>query len=126
MAALVSPQDLRSAATHLPDLTSPQVRLRKFPSGLNVLYLPRFDSEVFAVRIQASLLQEGGADVLGLTTLDIARREGISVLLAQQMLELVENNGDSPIVRDEGDLRTALRWQPNLFEMLERAGISSA
>jgi hypothetical protein len=93
---------------------------------LNVLYLPRFDSEVFAVRIQASLLQEGGADVLGLTTLDIARREGISVLLAQQMLELVENNGDSPIVRDEGDLRTALRWQPNLFEMLERAGISSA
>lgn len=57
----------------------------------------------------------------GLTTLDIARQEGISVILATQMLELLEEDGGVPaLVRDEGDLRVGVRWQLNLFEALER------
>lgn len=56
----------------------------------------------------------------GLTTLDIARQEGVSVILTTQMLELLEDADAPPVVRDEGDLRVGVRWQLNLFEELER------
>lgn len=117
---MVSPQDLRSATRYLPEFTRPQIKLQIFKTGLNVLYLPNFGRETFSLRIVETLSASEDRIVFGLPTLDIARQEGISVLLTNQLLELVEDSDSPPIVRDEGDVRSGTRWQPNLFAELER------
>ncbi|KAK9893474.1 hypothetical protein P389DRAFT_206904 [Cystobasidium minutum MCA 4210] len=118
--ALVSPQDLRDAVYYLPDVTRPPIRLQAFKSGLNVLHLPNFGREAFAQRIRTMLTVPEEQVAFGLTSLDIARLEGISVILVTQMLELLEEADGCPVVRDEGDPRMGVRWQLNIFEQLER------
>lgn len=120
MPALVSPQDLRDAVYYLPEVTRPPIKLQTFKSGLNVLHLPNFGMEAFTKRIRLMLSHPEDQVMFGLTTLDIARQEGISVILASQMLELLEDGKQPPLVRDEGDLRDGVRWQLNLFDELER------
>lgn len=111
---------MHNATYYLPEVTRPQIKLQVFKSGLNVLHLPSFSREAFAKRICGALLDLEDQVSFGMTTLDIARQEGISVILTTQMLELLEDGDAPPVVRDEGDLRAGIRWQPNLFEELER------
>ena len=118
----MSPQDLRDAVPYLPEVTRPPIRSQTFKSGLNVLHLPNFGREAFARRICAMLTVPEAQITSGLTSLDIARLEGISVILATQMLELLEDADASLVVRDEGDTRLGIRWQLNLFEQLEAMG----
>jgi len=125
--ALVSPKDLKQACEQLPLVTKPQIRLRTFKSGLTVLHLPYFSEEAFASRICSTLApevsdngSEGDAVVPGVSTLDVARKEGLSVVLTERMLELLEQQRQSVIARDEGDTRQGTRWQYNYFEVLER------
>lgn len=74
------------------------------------------------MRMSAMLKNVEDQITFGMSTLDIAREEGISVVLTMQLLELLED-GDLPsVVRDEGDSRSGVRWQLNLFEELERLG----
>lgn len=49
--ALVPPQALRSAATFLPDMTSPSIHMKTFRSGLSVLHTPRYSDNAFTSRI---------------------------------------------------------------------------
>lgn len=110
---------MHHATYYLPEVTRPQIRLLVFKSGLSVLHLPAFSREAFATRIGDLFRQAEDQLTFGMTTLDIARQEGISVILTTHMLELLED-GDSPaVVRDEGDLRAGVRWQPNLFDKFE-------
>lgn len=110
---------MHHAASYLPEVTHPQIRLLVFKSGLNVLHLPAFSPEAFAKRICDVLRQAEDQISFGLTTLEIARQEEISVILAMQMLELLEAGNSPPFVRDEGDLRAGVRWQLNLFNEFE-------
>ncbi|PWZ03798.1 hypothetical protein BCV70DRAFT_23245 [Testicularia cyperi] len=49
--ALIPPQALRAAAVHLPEITSPSIRLKTFKTGLSVLHTPRYSDDAFAARI---------------------------------------------------------------------------
>ncbi|GAA5931968.1 hypothetical protein JCM10213_006718 [Rhodosporidiobolus nylandii] len=124
--ALVSPRDLRLALSHLPALppspSAPPLRTRTFPSGLTILHTPRFSLPSFSARVlealdvrqavAASLEElpsdaEEAAEREGLTLLDLARLEGLSVGLVKELVELVElgdgasGRGGGEIVRDE-------------------------
>ncbi|GAA5989785.1 hypothetical protein JCM10908_002321 [Rhodotorula pacifica] len=109
--ALVSPKDLRLAASYLPQYslsTSSAVRLRVFPSGLTILHTPRFSLASFASRIfelldlrQAMVASLTEAEVLGITEIEQREREGVNVLevakaeqlsvgLAKEMMDLLE------------------------------------
>ncbi|BGP19942.1 Vacuolar protein-sorting-associated protein 36 [Rhodosporidiobolus nylandii] len=124
--SLVSPRDLRLALSHLPALppspSAPPLRTRTFPSGLTILHTPRFSLPSFSARVlealdvrqavAASLEElpsdaEEAAEREGLTLLDLARLEGLSVGLVKELVELVElgdgasGRGGGEIVRDE-------------------------
>lgn len=118
--ALVSPEDMHHAVEYLSEVTQPQIKLLVFRSGLNVLHLPAFSPEAFTKRVRHSLRQADDQVSFGLTTLEIARQEQISVILTMQMLQHLEDGESPPIVRDEGDLRAGVRWQLNLFDEFER------
>lgn len=129
----MSPKDLKQACDHLPLVTRPPIRLRTFKSGLTVLHLPHFGEHAFTARMQELLdpSKNNADDVAGssggrndtvpsASTLDVAREEGLSVILAQRMLELLEEESKSILVRDEGDTRQGTLWQHNYFEILEQ------
>ncbi|GAA6011479.1 hypothetical protein JCM10207_002633 [Rhodosporidiobolus poonsookiae] len=146
--ALVSPSDLRSATSLLPTLpaASPSARIhqRRFPSGLTVLHTPRFAPSSFAARVLDALdLREAVAASLeaaqaeeaffagsggegdvgereGVSVLEVAREEGISVGLAKELLELVElgergRSAGGRIVRDEQGA-SGVRWFRNVMD----------
>ena len=54
-----------------------------------------------------------------LSSLELAREEGLAVSLAQEMAEMLEARTESVIVRDEGDARLGLQWQANVMAELE-------
>lgn len=110
-AALVSPKDLRLAAPYLPTYsltTSDAVRVRVFPSGLTILYAPRFSLPAFASRLfdlldlrQAIVASLSEAEASGLGEIERREREGVNVLevaqaeklsvgLAKEMMDLLE------------------------------------
>lgn len=136
-AALVAPKDLKSACEYLPSVTRPELRLRTFACGLTVLHMPYFSEAAFLCRLVSALnpkmqqqtdgvdLPSQAAEVPALSNLEIAQIEGISVLLAQQMVESLEGapqEGTMPaLVRDEGDTRQGTRWMLNQFEQLEES-----
>ncbi|BGP58085.1 hypothetical protein JCM8202_006214 [Rhodotorula sphaerocarpa] len=109
--ALVSPKDLRLAAPYLPTYsltTSDAVRVRVFPSGLTILYAPRFSLPAFASRLfdlldlrQAIVASLSEAEASGLGEIERREREGVNVLevaqaeklsvgLAKEMMDLLE------------------------------------
>lgn len=103
--ALVSPRDMRLACVHLQSYTpSLPLKLRAFRSGLTVLHTPAFEDAAFAKRVLPTLDR---------TTLEIARGEGLSASLAEEMMELLEGERGE-VVRDQA-AGTALRWWPNLI-----------
>lgn len=96
---------------------------------MTVLHTPYFSESAFSSRIQdrlspSSISSQASDDVIeeipALTTLDVAQSESISVVLAQQMLEMLEGETPTVIVRDEGDPKHGTRWMLNLFEALEK------
>lgn len=110
-AALVSPKDLRLAAPYLLTYsltTSDAVRVRVFPSGLTILYAPRFSLPAFASRLfdlldlrQAIVASLSEAEASGLGEIERREREGVNVLevaqaeklsvgLAKEMMDLLE------------------------------------
>ncbi|KAI4493194.1 hypothetical protein M0802_009611 [Mischocyttarus mexicanus] len=107
---LLSPEDLLNASRQLASLSLPIV-LRVFDSGVMVLQIRSHDDIAVADSI-ADLLQERGS----LTAEELARSEGISVLLARERLLVTEKHGRA--CRD--DMIEALRFYPNLF-LLENA-----
>ncbi len=112
--ALVSPKALHTvAAKFLPQVTQPPIELRKFKSGLSVLHTPRFSIEAFQQRLVQLLRsgEEGGEYGPGVPSLEVARAEDLPILLATEMVELVESESGL-VVRDEG-AKGGVRWYPN-------------
>ncbi|XP_014473916.1 PREDICTED: vacuolar protein-sorting-associated protein 36 [Dinoponera quadriceps] len=102
---LLSPEDLLHASRHLASLGLPIV-LRTFDSGVMVLQVLSHDDNAVADCIMELLKQKGS-----MTAEDLARSEGISVILARERLLVTEKHGKA--CRD--DSIEALRFYPNLF-----------
>jgi len=91
--ALISPDDLVTAAEQLEQLNLP-MRLRKFDSGVMVIQSVEQNDETVAKRI-LSIVEKHGPQ----TSLDIARTLSISVALAKEQLLTAERMGI--LCRDE-------------------------
>lgn len=99
---LLSPEDLLNACKRLDG----PIKLRQFPSGAMVLQLETHDDEAVARDTAEQVLTEKS-----LTIEELARRLGISIVLAQERLLTAERVGC--ICRDESI--EGLRFYPNLF-----------
>ncbi|RDB18220.1 Vacuolar protein-sorting-associated protein 36 [Hypsizygus marmoreus] len=115
--ALIPPSTFLLVLPHLPQFTSPPIQARTFASGLSVLHTPPYTSAAFAARLSGLLALTGPK-----TTAEVAREEGITLGLAEEMIGAVEAEGD--VCRDEGEGRggtpgagagAELRWWANLF-----------
>ncbi|RXW13357.1 hypothetical protein EST38_g12496 [Candolleomyces aberdarensis] len=157
--ALLPPSTLLSTLPFLPSYTSPPIHTRTFSkSGLKVLHTPPYSRTAFSNRLAEFLVEHGyggGGDGGGKTSLEVAmemRLEGeggegpndelgdgndmgleggISLPLAQEMIEEAEEDGD--VCRDDVGLAglfssaaaggtegvgaggLEVRWWPNLF-----------
>jgi len=119
--ALVSPRELTVACKYLPEVTQPPLNIRTFKSGLTVLFSPQFSDDTFASRILSLMNSRSmgqtnptAITALGIMTLDVARFEGLSVFLADEMMTHLEERSGL-ICRDAGG-RDGILWYPNLFE----------
>ncbi|KAG0140432.1 hypothetical protein CROQUDRAFT_665191 [Cronartium quercuum f. sp. fusiforme G11] len=119
--ALVSPTDLLSVCERLPTFTENQeICLSTFRSGLKVLHTSHYKPEIFGARLQSAFELER----VGLTTVEIAQAETLSVSLTYELIELVEiRSGD--IVRD-GDSKSALKWWPNLINQYQWPDVNNS
>lgn len=121
--ALVSPRVFRAAAERLPEVTHPRVALRTLRSGRTVLHTPRFEDDVFEVRLLGRLMRAEGtrgstedaapllsAPGAGLSTLDIAREERAPLALVRELVEGIEVRTGS-VVRDASPYGD--RWYRN-------------
>ncbi|KDN52147.1 hypothetical protein K437DRAFT_254522 [Tilletiaria anomala UBC 951] len=124
--ALVSPLVLRTVTRFLPQITSPPIALRTFRSGLCVLHTPYYSLEAFEARLLCALkadtvprdeAEPRDADSLpwgtGRTSVEIARMEDVPILLATEMIELVEATTGT-VARDDG-AKEGTRWYPNFI-----------
>lgn len=120
---LVSPRVFRAAAERLPEVTHPRVALRTLRSGRTVLHTPRFEDDVFEVRLLGRLMRAEGTDGsiddaaprlsapgAGLSTLDIAREERAPLALVCELVEGIEARTGS-VVRDASPYGD--RWYRN-------------
>ncbi|KAF5376388.1 hypothetical protein D9757_008654 [Collybiopsis confluens] len=114
--ALIPPSTLVLVLPHLPTYTNPPIRALELPSSLKVLHAPEYAPGAFGDRIRAMLaIEEGGAtatqDIGGragvpkstltsTSTTEIAQAEGITIALAEEMVQLVERDGG--VSRDDG------------------------
>jgi len=115
MTALIPPSTFLLVLPHLPQHTSPPIRLRAFPSGLSVLHTPSYTHASFTARL-ASLLALTGPK----STMEVAGEEGITMGLAREMIAAVEEDG--AICRDGGGGGVGVvvgggevRWWVNVF-----------
>ncbi|WAR57364.1 hypothetical protein PtB15_8B411 [Puccinia triticina] len=155
--SLVSPAEMISACQHLPEYTVPEIRLRTFKSGLRVLHTPYFSVQEFEHRLLRKLRsstredgeeREGAEDagsgsapnardplnrtaqLMKMSTLEIAQAERLSVNLTNELIESIEQTpsprsdphplnpaGDSrdhsPLVRDFDPLTGLTFWFEN-------------
>lgn len=120
--ALIPPQTLLATLAQLPAHTTPPVQMRALRSGLLVLCTPAYSPNAFSRRLLTRLQgTDGGSESAAevwMSAADVARAEGITVVLAQEMVEAVEEEGG--VCRD--DLRAAtngggsgVRWSLNPF-----------
>ncbi|KAI8839079.1 EAP30/Vps36 family-domain-containing protein [Chytriomyces cf. hyalinus JEL632] len=113
--ALISPQDLQKSVAQFERMRLP-FRMRKFDSGLLVVHSSDYSDDAIATRILnhiqsakvASATDDWGA---GLTSLDVASREGVSIVLAKELLLITEKYG--LICRD--DSVEGIRFYRNSF-----------
>lgn len=128
----MSPKDLKLAAPHLPKFTSPRIRLRIFrKSGLPILHTPDFSQQSFSRRVLSLLdfrqalsasfitafdIDRISAEREGVTTLELARIEEISVGLVEEMMDDLEGNGT--ITRDEQG-GEGVRWYRNFISSFQ-------
>lgn len=116
--ALVSPRDFLAACQLLPQSTNPKLRLTTFQSGLKALHTPYYSTTAFGHRLIRILNEAQEIGEKGMTTLEIAQAEGLAVSLSLEMVEMVENDFESPIVRDEEE-KSSTRWFPNWISGFE-------
>ncbi|KAJ3102935.1 Vacuolar protein-sorting-associated protein 36, partial [Physocladia obscura] len=95
--SLISPQDLQKSAALFETLGLP-FRMRKFDSGLQVVHSSDYSDDAVATRILTHLRRltfdaesKSGrtgevSDVVGITSMDIAAWEGVSIILAKELL----------------------------------------
>ncbi|KAI9335104.1 EAP30/Vps36 family-domain-containing protein, partial [Obelidium mucronatum] len=114
--ALISPQDLQKSAALFESLGLPY-RLRKFDSGLLVIHSSDYSDDAIATRILMHVQRVGGVGNnasewgTGVTCLDIASQEGVSIVLAKELLLITEKYG--LICRD--DSVEGLRFYDNMI-----------
>ena len=115
--ALIPPSTLLQVIPLLPSCTDPPIRLRTFPSGLNVLHTPPYTREAFAARLSSFLVMMGPK-----TTIQLALEENLTVSLVAEMIDIGESEGD--VCRDDASTAISgggsgtggeVRWWPNLF-----------
>ncbi|KAJ3045983.1 Vacuolar protein-sorting-associated protein 36, partial [Rhizoclosmatium hyalinum] len=90
--ALISPQDLQKSVGLFESLGLP-FRVRKFDSGLTVVHSSAFGDDAIATRVVAIVQEQagmGGWGGGGITALDVAAREGVSIVLAKELLLITE------------------------------------
>ncbi|KAJ6494675.1 vacuolar protein sorting-associated protein 36 [Mycena vitilis] len=92
--ALLPPATLLQVIPHLATCTTPTIRMRTFPSGLNVLHTPPYSHIAFAARLSGLLALAGPKSIT-----EVAREERVAVGLAAEMISAVEADGD--ICRDD-------------------------
>ncbi|KAG8853932.1 hypothetical protein FRB96_007941 [Tulasnella sp. 330] len=109
--ALVPPSSLIAVTSLLPRYTNPPIQQRKFRNGLCVLHTPKYLHANFTSRLEQVLMTDGPK-----TSMEIARLEGMSVGLAEQMIEDVEEDGK--VLRDEPGGYEPTRWCSNELAML--------
>ncbi|KAJ3222297.1 hypothetical protein HDU81_009996 [Chytriomyces hyalinus] len=113
--ALISPQDLQKSVAQFEKMRLP-FRMRKFDSGLLVVHSSDYSDDAIATRILnhiQSAKVASGTEVWGegLTSLDVASREGVSIVLAKELLLITEKYG--LICRD--DSVEGIRFYRNSF-----------
>ncbi|KAF9514923.1 hypothetical protein BS47DRAFT_1316509 [Hydnum rufescens UP504] len=108
--ALVPPSSLLLSVPYLSQYTSPPIELRVFRSGLRVLHTPKYSNNAFSERLVALL----NATPAGFKTIiDIAMGEHMSVGLAEEMIQDVEDAGR--VARDDGGANDETRWYVNIL-----------
>lgn len=94
--ALLPPSTLAGLLPLLPSHTAPPIHSMALPSGLTVLYMPRYAPDILLARLVDRM---GGEEEHGLSIIDIAATEGLPIGLASQFVELIAVKGG--IVRDD-------------------------
>lgn len=123
MPALIPPATLLQVLPHVPTYTDPPINLRTFKSGLSVLHTPPYSQSAFAYRV-SSLLGTSGPR----TTTEITQHEDITIGLASEMIQAVEDEGiisrdDSAcVITATGGAYSEIRWWSNIFSTYEWDG----
>ena len=98
---MVSPKSLKLSVPYLRQYTSPPLTPLTFPSGLTILHTPHYDPTNFSQRLLSYLDDdEEEGEGTGLGVVEIARKEGISLGLGKELVELVEMGEGGRVVRD--------------------------
>ncbi|KAG8983757.1 hypothetical protein FRB90_005781, partial [Tulasnella sp. 427] len=102
LAALLPPSTLISVIPLLYLYTSPPIHQRTFKqSGLSVLHVPKYAHDAFTTRFLYLISdpEAGGTGLGALSSVEVAREEGMSVGLVEEMIGAVEDDGE--VLRDE-------------------------
>ncbi|KAG8920699.1 hypothetical protein FRC00_009640 [Tulasnella sp. 408] len=91
-------------------------------SGLSVLHIPKYAHDAFSTRFLYLIsATETGGGLGALSSVEVAREEGMSVGLAEEMIGAVEEDGE--VLRDEPGGYDPVRWYPaSQFRALIAAG----
>lgn len=110
--SLLPPSTLISVVPLLYLFTSPSIQQRTFKkSGLSVLHIPKYAHEAFSIRFLHMISEtETGGGLGALSSVEVAREEGMSVGLAEEMIGAVEDDGE--VLRDEAGGYDTVRWYP--------------
>ncbi|KAG8902151.1 hypothetical protein FRC01_009648, partial [Tulasnella sp. 417] len=80
-------------------------------SGLSVLHVPKYAHDAFSTRfLHLISATETGGGLGALSSVEVAREEGMSVGLAEEMIGAVEEDGE--VLRDEPGGYEPVRWYP--------------
>ncbi|KAL5478830.1 VPS36 [Sanghuangporus weigelae] len=117
---LISPEVTLKTLPFLPQYTTPPISTRVLSSGLRVLHIPSHSTSSFSKRLLAQLTSTTPCSTT--TTTQIASTESLSVGLAEELVNEVEETG--MICRDDpstainlgAGMAIEVRWWPNLFE----------
>ncbi|KAG8943118.1 hypothetical protein FRC04_003198 [Tulasnella sp. 424] len=108
--SLLPPSTLISVAPLLHLFTSPSIHQRTFKkSGVSVLHIPKYAHDAFSIRFLHMISEtETGGGLGALSSVEVAREEGMSVGLAEEMIGAVEDDGE--VLRDELVGYEPVRW----------------
>lgn len=109
--ALIPPSTFLQVIPHLPQFTIPTIQTRQLHSGLTVLHTPPYSHHAFSARLSGFLLLNG-PQTIG----NIAKEEGITIALAEGMVDAVEADGQvcrddaASAIRDPGHPGGIILW----------------